>query len=274
MMGYMRDSRNPYGSEGGYVTSRDPRRSRRMRRMRDRGMDYGYDGRDYRGGDMEYDSMRGDREYSQSQNQRSRRDYESMGQYDMGYDDIDMRSRRRNAKGQYMSDGHYGAEGKTYYPIEAMGTFNGYWGKPQEDYGRYDMRGGRYGRDGNYPMYDYGDYGDYGESLTKEELEHWKKKLMKEVDEKDKHFFEPQNIEQKARQMGAEMKGFNAEELALVTLMVYTDYCKTIKKYIGSNMDIYIELAKDWLTDPDSELKGSERLAVYHDEIVMGGEDD
>lgn len=253
-----RDSRNPYGSEGGYITSRDPRRSRRARRMKDRGMDYGYDGRGYRGGDMEYDSMRGDREYSQSQNQRSRRDYESMGQYDMGYDDIDMRSRRRNAKGQYMADGHYGAEGKTYYPIEAMGRFNGYWGMPEQDYG-------------NYPIYDYG---DYGASLTKEELEHWKKKLMKEVDEKDKHFFEPQNIEQKARQMGAEMKGFNAEELALVTLMVYTDYCKTIKKYIGSNMDIYIELAKDWLTDPDSELKGSERLAVYHDEIIMGGEYD
>ena len=250
MMGYMQDSRNPYGAEGGYVTSRDPRRSRRTRRMRDRGMDYGYDGRYYRGGDMEYDSMRGDREYSQSQNQRSR---------------------RRNAKGQYMADGHYGAEGKTYFPIEAMGTFNGYWGQPQEDYGRYDMRGGRYGRDGNYPMYDYG---DYGESLTKEELEHWKKKLMKEVDEKDKHFFEPQNIEQKARQMGAEMKGFNAEELALVTLMVYTDYCNTIKKYVGSNMDIYIGMAKDWLTDPDSDLKGSERLAVYHDEIIMGGEDD
>jgi hypothetical protein len=235
-------------------------------------MNYEYDerGRDYRGGDYEYDSMRGDRNYMQSQDERSRRDYESNGQSDMGYDYGDMRGRRRNAKGQYMPDGHYGAEGKTYFPIEAMGTFNGYWGKPQEDYGRYDMRGGR-GRDGNYPMYDYG---DYGESLTKEELEHWKKKLMKEVDEKDKHFFEPQNIEQKARQMGAEMKGFNAEELALVTLMLYTDYCETIKKYVGSNMDIYVGLAKDWLTDPDSELKGSERLAVYHDEIVMGGEED
>ena len=39
----MRDGRNPYGSRGGYITSRDPRRMRRDRR-RDRGM---YDGGHY-----------------------------------------------------------------------------------------------------------------------------------------------------------------------------------------------------------------------------------
>ena len=239
----MRDSRNPYGSRGGYVV--DGRQMRRMRRMRDRGMhDYNY-----------------------------------------GYGMEDGR-RRRNAKGQYMADRayehdmpmyrdyadmprnsmDYGSfhEERGYKPVEAMGYFTGYYGGG-EDYAR--------GRGMNYRDYN-ADYGDYGESLTREELEHWKKKLMKEVDEKDKHFFETQNIEQKARQMGAEMKGFSAEELALTTLMLYTDYCDTIKKYVGNNMDIYIGLAKDWLTDPDSELKGSERLAVYHDEIVMGGEED
>ena len=55
--------------------------------------------------------------------------------------------------------------------------------------------------------------------------------------------------------------------------MVYTDYCDTIKKYVGNNMDIYVGLAKDWLEDKDSELKGSERLAVYKDCIIEGEND-
>lgn len=254
-----RSGRNPYGSEGGYVTS--SRRSRRGRR--DRGMDYEYDRRDYRGGDYEYDSRRNDRAYSQYQDERGRRDYESSGQSDMGYNYNDMRNRGRGR------DGHYPMEqGSTYYPIEAMGTFSGYWGQPQEDY--------RGGRDMNYRDYrydrnsDYGDYGDYGEKLTKEELEEWKHKLLKEVDEKDKHFFTKEQIGQKARQMGLEMKDYNEEELVVATAMVYTDYCKTGKKYVGNNMDFYVEIARDWLEDKDSELKGGEKLAVYHDCVIMG----
>lgn len=234
-----RDMRNPYGSRGGYVNSR------RMRRMRDRGMDYTHDMPMHR------------------------------GDYNYEHEMMDGR-RRRNARGQYMPDrGYehemphemdYGSfhEERGFRPVEAMGYFTGYYGGG-EDYGRYDMRGRR---DMNY------DYGDYGETLTKEELEHWKKKLLKEVEEKDKHFFETPAIEQKARQMGVQMKDYKPEELAVVSLMLYTDYCKTLKKYVGSNMDIYIDLAKDWMDDPDSEMKGSERLAVYHDEIIMGGEDD
>ena len=135
---------------------------RRMRRMRDKGMDYGHYG--IRGG--EHYTMGGNYPHTQHTDEKSRRDYESSRQYDMAYNDVDMRNRRRNARGQYMPDrayenemdGHYGVEGKTYYPIEAMGTFNGYWGMPEEDY----TRGGRgrrdYGYDYNYDMRgrDYG----------------------------------------------------------------------------------------------------------------------
>lgn len=226
------------------------RMGRRMRRGRrgDRGMHYGY-GRDYRGGDYEYDSERYDRTYSGQENARGGRDYESGRQSDMAYDYPRMR------------DEHYGSEGRTYYPMEAMGRFTGYYGMPEKDYARSRGRGYDYG-------YDYA--GDYGEGLTKDELEEWKMKLMKEVEEKDKHFFTKDNISMKARNLGAKMKDYNEEELCLVTLMVYTDYCKTVKKYAGTNMDIYIELAKDWLEDEDSELKGSERLAVYHDCIIEG----
>lgn len=265
----MMDGRNPYGSRGGYVSSR------RMRRMRDRGMDYG-EHYGVRGG--EHYAMDGNYAHSQYADERGSRDYESMGQSDMGYDYADMRGRQRNARGQYTSDrgydremdGHYGAEGKTYYPIEAMGTFNGYWGMPEEDYGRgrrrdygdynygsrYDMRGRDYG-------YGY-DYGDYGESLTKEELEHWCKKMMSELDEREKQMFSKEAILQRAKNIGIQFDKFSEMEFYVNVVKNYTDH----KKSIGENPDMAIKLARDDFNDEDGEYKGSEWLAVYFDTFV------
>lgn len=229
------------------------RMGRRMRRGRrgDRGMHYGY-GRDYRGGDYEYDSARYDRTYSEQDNARGGRNYESGRQYDMAYDYPRMR------------DEHYGSEGCTYYPMEAMGRFTGYYGMPEKDYARGRGRGYDYG-------YDYA--GDYGEGLTKDELEEWKMKLDREVgDEQSKQFFRKENIEQKAKQMGIEMKKFNAEELALSAYMLYSDYCKSLKPYVGQNMDVFIKMGEEFLNDPDSAVKGAEKLALYFD--IVSGEDD
>lgn len=282
----MMDGRNPYGSRGGYVTSRRSRR--RGRRDRGMGEDYAYN-RDYRDyADREYASRRGDRAYSQQDMEMGSENYKPLGNRPMGslypfpvtedstrdghygypmmrhdYEsDMARGGRRMDMEGdmRYYSrgrDGHYPmSEGKTYFPIEAMGTFSGYYGMPEQDYAR-----GRY-------MMDYA--GDYGEKLTKEELEHWHKKLMKEVDEKDKQFFQKEMIGQKAKQMGVQMKDYNEDELAVATLMVYTDYCKTIKPLVGSNMDIYVKLARDWLEDEDSSVKGGEKLAIYYDCIIEG----
>lgn len=222
-------------------------RGRRGRRGSRRDMargDYNYDN-DYtnRYSSREYDNRGGSNSYTQYDSERGGRDYERGNQSDMG----------------------------TRYPFMVEGEFGRYDGHyPYYEPMMYDYaRGGRGGRGDR----GYDDYGDYGEGLTKEELHHWKMKLMKEVDEKDKSFFEISNIMPKAKQMGAEMKDYSEEELCLVTLMAYTDYCDTIKKYVGNNMDIYVGLAKDWLEDKDSELKGSERLAVYHDCIIEGEDD-
>lgn len=228
MMDYlmMRDGRNPYGSRGGYITSRDPR-DRRME--------------DYNRSPEHY--------------QRNEVDYE---------------------------------QNKHYQPIEVMGRFNGYYGESEDyahngreqnyNYGRdYNYnndyargRGRDYGYMPYYPNYMMDYAGDYGEKLTKEELEQWKHKLLQEVEEKDRPFFTKEQIGQKARQMGVQMKDYNEDELVVATAMVYTDYCKTAKKYIGNNMDFYIELARDWLEDKDSSIKGGEKLAIYYDCIIMG----
>ena len=234
----MRDGRNPYGSEGGYVGSR------RMRRIRDRGMDYAHD--------------------------------MPMHQEDYNYEHEMMDGRRRrNARGQYMADrgyehempryNDYGSfhEERGFRPVEAMGYFTGYYGGG-EDYGRYDMRGRR---DMNY------DYGDYGETLTKEELEHWNKKMLKEVDDKYKHYFTKENIAQKARALGVQMEGFNEDELLTATIAMYTDYCDVLKPYIGENMDVYVKMARAFMVDKDASVKGGEKLAVYYDSVVEGDDD-
>lgn len=260
----MRDGRNPYGSRGGYVVSSRRRRDRAgsdMMDYRGRGRDMNYD---YA---MEYEDAVGYREdptlYRNIEREEQKfektgsRDYE----YDLGYRDM-----RR-------MDGHYPMnEGRTYYPVEAMGTFTGYYGM-EEDFargGRGRGRGRDYGYDYNYD-YRRNDYaGDYGEALTKEELEMWTKKLMKEVDQKDHQFFSKENIAQKAKQMGIKFDEFTEEELAVAALMMYTDYGMTMKPLVGANMDIYVKLGKDFLVDPDASVKGGEKLAVYHDCIVEG----
>lgn len=110
------DGRNPYGSRGGYVTSRDPRRRDRGQ-YDERDMDYRYerDNGHYRG-EYErypYEEMRGDFEYSR-QYRDGNRPNEMRGDYRGGdYGDygneMDYRGRRRNSRGQYMSDrGDYG----------------------------------------------------------------------------------------------------------------------------------------------------------------------
>jgi hypothetical protein len=255
------DGRNPYGSEGGYVVSSRVRGRGRSRRG-DRAMqDYGdmaRSGRGMQGGrgrDMGYDMARVD----------SRADYRS---YDMrGYD---MRGGDRHHM-QGMEQG----QGSTYYPIQAMGTFEGYYGMPnQQDYARsgrrdygYDM-GNNYNRqymDYGYSRYDYGfDYGESDERLSEEELEHWCKKLKGQLDDREKQMFSKEVIIPKFKQMGIEMKDFNEEELYVMTLAKYTDH----KQSIGQNPDLSIKLARDFMVDKDSKVTGGKRVAIYYDDFV------
>lgn len=252
-----RNSRGEFMSRG---------RGRGRGRRGDRGMDYGMypdmprgDGRVIRsyptmhpqGADygLNYDMARG--QDMRSMDYRGG-DYRGGQMSDRGGDYGDMRR----------GDGHHYPEqmgGQTYYPIEAMGRFNGYWGMPQGDYGYPDMRGRR-----DYGDYGYGDYGDYGESLSNEELHKWQKKLMEQLDEREKQMFRKEVIIPKFKQMGIEMKDFNEEELYTLTLAKYLDH----KQSIGQNPDLAIKLAKDALCDQDAKYSGSKWLCVYFDTFV------
>jgi hypothetical protein len=180
----------------------------------------------------------------------------------------------RDMRQDYGMDGHYQhGRQKAYEPIEFMGYCQGYYGSPDHgdyrggrDYG-YDMRGGYGRRDYGDYGYDYGyPYGDFGEVLSEKELEHWNKKLMEQLDEREKQMFSKDAIMQKIKQMGKSMEDFGEKELYTATIMVYTDY----KHSIGQNPDMAIRLAYDWLADKDVAVKGAEKLAVYYDCIVEG----
>ena len=245
--------RLPPRNSRGEFTSRG--RGRGRGRRGDRGMDYGM-----------YPEMRDGRVMRSYPNTYPQGDYIGDMNYDMARGD----SRGDMRGGDYRGDMHHGGMGRGgYEPVEFMGYCSGYYGAPQDygrrgDYGYPDMRGRRdYG-------YDYGyDYGDYGETLSEKELDEWCHKLKGQLDEREKQMFSKEMISQKARQMGKPMEGFGEKELEVATLMVYTDY----KNSIGQNPDLAIKLAYDWLTDKDVKVKGAEKLAVYYDEIVMGGED-
>ena len=269
-----RDGRNPYGSRGGYVVSRRSRRGRRG----DRGMDYGehdmrgsgsqYSMRRYRDmSDYNQDMRGGDYAQHQNSSMDMRGDYRYDNVYDMarGYD---------RASQDMRYDGHYpmGHRQGAYEPVEFMGYCSGYYGSPNHrgnDYG-YDMRYDRRGMGRDYGDYRYDDYGDYGETLSDKELEEWCHKLKSQLTDQEKQMFSKEMIMQKAKALGRPMEGFSEKEVEVVAIMLLDDY----KKTLGANPDIMVKLAFDWLDDKDAKVKGAEKLAVYYDEIVMGGEDD
>lgn len=237
------DGRNPYGSRGGYVSSRR-RRDREMEDMargRDRGMDYARGGNDYGYGDSEYDSRYDSADYNRYDYAMDSMDYERGGQSDRGrvpfelYGNVDMGdyARRRNSRGQFMRDremdGHY-----PYYPMPFM------------DYG-----------------YDYAS----GEKLSEEDLKEWYDELCEKLPEQYKHLYKKEKIEEVAKQMNVEFKEFKPMELVVTTTMIASDYPKSVG-YADINRNV--AMAKEWLEDKDSNLKGGEKLSAYYDSVVKG----
>lgn len=235
----MRDGRNPYGSRGGYVTSR---------RGRDR---------------ADYDMASGSRGYDRAMD--SEYDY---AKYSGGYD-----SRYGSQRGG--QDGHYPYEryGEPHRPMDFEMYGYGVGGIRPMDYAQGDYaRGGRgRGRDRDYAM----DYGyDYGYDYASEDMEkEWKEDLKKwceELKKYDKFKLPKEQILQMAKQMGVQFNEFNEEEFLCTYYMILSDdeEEKTI-----ANPQMAIKEAKKFLMDKDSKLKGSEKLCAYYYEIINAGEE-
>lgn len=132
---------------------------------------------------------------------------------------------------------------------------------PIRDY-RHE-RGRDYGMTKNY-------FRDYRESdndyLTDDELMQWDKDIMREIPENDRQMFTKDYIERRSRELGIEFdKTYTFAEFYTTALMLYSDFYKVLGQ---GNIDVYLHLAKAFLTDDDIDLDGGEKLSAYYDYIV------
>jgi hypothetical protein len=154
------------------------------------------------------------------------------GSYDMDY----------QSNGQY--DGHH-------VPFEMRGRV---------DMGENPMRDGHYMRDYGY------DYAS-SEKLSEEDLKEWYETLCEEVPEQFKSLYKKEHIEQVAKQMNIKFEKFEPMELVVTTVMIATDYPKSVG---FADVNRNVAMAKEWLEDKDSNLKGAEKLSAYYDNVVKG----
>lgn len=136
----------------------------------------------------------------------------------------------------------------------------------ERDYAMDSRRGGRYDR---YPFEMSGRVGDrhYSRMLSRQEISKWTKKLMSEIDDKEKQFLKMENIIRRAEDMGIKFEEFNEDEFYVTVVMMFSDFGKAMGTM---NPDMYIKLAKYWLCDEDAEVQYGEKLAAYYDAIVLG----
>ena len=228
----IRDGRNPYGSRGGYVTSRDPRR----RDRRDRGEYDTMDGRYERDGhhmgyEEPYGRLRGEFEYEQ---------YDDYDCYDYGdYRGGDMRGRGRGMRRDYGDD----------WDDEDMR------GRARNSRGQYMSRRGRR------------DYGEDEEELTKHDIKKWEKDMENSDGTHGAHF-EKEMIDQKTMQMGIDPKKFGDGVLCVMVNSMYSDYCGVAKKFGVDRIEFYIEMAKAFLDDKDFDGSPEEKAYLYYKCIV------
>ena len=237
------DGRNPYGSRGGYVTSR--------RGRRDRGM---YDMADYRDYDMARGGRGRDRDMARGQDGHYPMEYEMYGvagikPMDYGQGDYARGGNRGGGRGSRGGrDRDYGMDYQDY----------GDYG----DYGEYDMARGRRDRDYGYDM-------DYAEQDMEKEWKEHLKKWEEELKRYDKFKIPKEQIVQQAKQMKLKFDNYTDDDLYATYLMKISDD----EDNVISSPQMAIVMAKSFLEDKDSKLKGSEKLCAYYYEIVKGGEE-
>lgn len=127
-----------------------------------------------------------------------------------------------------------------------------------------------YGNDrGDYRSYnDRNSYGndrrrDYG---REDNLEVWKHRLMREIDEKGKQMFRMDSFMKRAEDMGIRFERFSPEELHVTAVMLYSDFAEALG---NMPVDIYIKMAKAWLCDPDAAVRYGDKLEAYQKHIVQ-----
>lgn len=152
--------------------------------------------------------------------------------------------------------------------IEYMDDRRGY--PPMMDH-RSSYDGTTYGDNRSYGS-DRNDYRSYGNDNRRRDygrednLEVWKHRLMKEIDEKGKQMFRMDSFIKRAEDMGIRFDRFSPEELHVTAVMLYSDFAEALG---NMPVDIYIKMAKAWLCDPDAAVRYGDKLEAYQKHIVQ-----
>lgn len=182
-------------------------------------------------------------------------------EYNSGYDS--RYDRRYGSQDSHYGHQQYGEYNRPMdYEIYGVGGI-----RPMGDMARGGRNRGRdYGYDMNYDYnYDMRDYAS--------EEEEWKKHLKKwceELKHYDKFNMPKDQVINQARQMKVKFDNYNEEEFYATYLMKISDD----EDNLISNPQMAIIMAKNFLEDKDSKLKGSDKLCAYYYEIIKGGEED
>ena len=136
------------------------------------------------------------------------------------------------------------------------GYHDGDYRRDRADYG-YDRSDYAYDRE------DMRDYGGMPIRLTKKDIKAWKSRLENADGTRGEHF-EDERILQTAEHIGIKYHGYDEREFCMVVNMMYSDYCRVIKKHLPPEKELTFccELAKAFLEDPDAP-EPSEKLALY-----------
>lgn len=114
-------------------------------------------------------------------------------------------------------------------------------------------------------MRDMRDYGHSKIRLTKADMREWKQ-MMENVDGTRGPHYDMQQIMSAADKLGVKFEEFTEPEFCIAVNMMYSDYCKTLKKYMSSDkmLECCAELAMDFLCDPDGPEAHEKLLMYYH----------
>lgn len=127
---------------------------------------------------------------------------------------------------------------------------------------------------------DYRDYGDYEDErdygkrakslmrIRKSDMKHWKHNMQNADGTKGEHY-DMEQIMHAAEKLGIKFNSFDEKEFCIAVNMMYSDYCRVIKKYAPPEKELLMcaELAKAFLDDEDGP-EPSEKLALYYYCIV------
>lgn len=100
--------------------------------------------------------------------------------------------------------------------------------------------------------------------IGQEEITRWMDCLENEDGTTGPHYTKEQ-VDQYRRGMGIDC---DLMELYAAANMMYSDYCKVLKKYGMDRPEVYVEMAAAFIRDKDVGAK--DKLAAYHKYIVEG----